>query len=1527
MADPYNNNGAQYVVENAMYTCQYGVVPVPLMINQKETVLVQSKHVATTKETQFTPSTQTFGVCSMNPNKQAGQPCLYAKGQWNPTTVYQSNNGTQILTEDSEMICTMFSGKITNIFSGQIASVSPQQLSVFEMELAPILLWSITLGEENNVATDKNLPEFKVNKIKCGNSVSDGKLMLDKRSANHLLFEAQDLKDEQKKLVSWIVGEKIDDGQGGKKAKTLDQYKCIPYEFFGPNLPINFDRVGEYFVGAVGYSSKSTSTYATRIKQKKGFFFMDKPSGWKGSFFVKVSENSIKSILVPNGSVLNGETMVRQGEEVSVSLNLHFDIDIIMERVDWIVTRNDTEKVSKDNYRIESNGTVLSIKMINAEDRYLLKARLIKLDRLGKEIKTLSEESVLLHSYNDVYIQCSLVNYDLEDLDFFQSKGSRSKFYSMMRPGNTLQFKLMSFNKKRNSDFGKVDWKIQGSKEKVYYQSENADCISFFFVDPGTYIISADLKDTSLRNGGVVFIDDDGKKISGATGALDKTITHSIVVRDNMLTSIQFGYTNRNKHFPGLEYPIILSYLYGKDTTPYEKGFVSVSCDSDSVIITNKGNGNFSFMAKQPGEYTLTAQMEVFDWSEVDSEDSSTPSTASKGKLQPSKVMGTITVIDSKVEEWKFCDSEGNRRIKEVAKGMKFGIKASVPIWGNQSGQSEQRSVAVSIFLVDDKGWQRIDNQIVDLNRNGRFSKLDYDVDSLLKSVGELTHDVQLSFVAYDVPPGHVNGLSERNDKGVYVANCMLKLITSFHCEGRFINPDGSTIMDIKHYGDPVKVRLRILNKGTKVFCLRVFENLMDEDKMVFESKDIELNDDGYASIDIPTDKDDIKHDDHKEATKPRLFFFKLVNIENPEKEEVVFTYPANPLDENLNGVNADKKDEYEKQKDDVNSHPYNYFRQLKLMPAQEEENKYYSTIASMVPVMVGDGDEKSDEKQKNADGCPNCHEEAEGLEKRLKRAFPKASSTNVKIVAETYTEYMRRLHMDTCWIKAYFFANVSIESGMKLKPISEDGIYSRETLEKTKPSKIFLGEWKNRKYICFEDKSGKKEINSKGYIYKKGLKKKLDDIYAIKDDEERKKAIFNFMYDGENGNDQPGDGYKYRGGAFVQITGRDNYKMVQRALRVFYDENVNIMDKGCDSFSDNIELATVASMCYLFMKYSNHYELCNGKKEEMSQYCKKVMGGDISVTLCNTCMNSANNLCDLYEKKNDECKKINNNKKGFITTNYGAKQIMLKEFSSIFDLDDCKWESNGLSGVWVDPLENLMACYYSQNGHENPQNSIFSKKRNNNGHTPHQGVDLFAEECTLTYACLDGTISKVMRPKWGSDCLDGNQYIVLKVAKESLQVFRGRRRDYTPIHTDPETYSEVDDDPSFKPDSEDIFIVYMHLYGSFVKTGLSVHAGQPIGITGKSGVANGTCDPHLHFEIKIKDTYGDGLKNRCNPAHYVYYKQFRNGTGENKGKIEIFDSDMQMTTIEAKNFDANEDLKIQKERMNKGKTPQIKKL
>ena len=80
-------------------------------------------------------------------------------------------------------------------------------------------------------------------------------------------------------------------------------------------------------------------------------------------------------------------------------------------------------------------------------------------------------------------------------------------------------------------------------------------------------------------------------------------------------------------------------------------------------------------------------------------------------------------------------------------------------------------------------------------------------------------------------------------------------------------------------------------------------------------------------------------------------------------------------------------------------------------------------------------------------DGCPRCREEWTDMLPRLKQVFGKVSANRLKAVAQTYTENMKTLSMDTCWGKKHiFFAQATIETGYTLN-ISEIMNYKREDL------------------------------------------------------------------------------------------------------------------------------------------------------------------------------------------------------------------------------------------------------------------------------------------------------------------------------------------------------------------------------------------------------------------------------------------------------------------------------------------------
>lgn len=479
--------------------------------------------------------------------------------------------------------------------------------------------------------------------------------------------------------------------------------------------------------------------------------------------------------------------------------------------------------------------------------------------------------------------------------------------------------------------------------------------------------------------------------------------------------------------------------------------------------------------------------------------------------------------------------------------------------------------------------------------------------------------------------------------------------------------------------------------------------------------------------------------------------------------------------------------------------------------------------------------------------GCPRCREEWTDMLPRLKQVFGKVSPNRLKAVAQAYTEHMKALSMDTCWVKAHFFAQATIETGYTLN-ISEKMNYKRERFEDIFPSKIFKGRWtKDGKWVSDRDKNGKR-------IYKDGMKRTLDKVYSITDTQERKIVLANIAYANKNGNGDyySGDGWRFRGSGLVQITGRENYSKIQHLINTRFKLNVDIMTNGADTINGDDRIATLASMCYVYICTEQNPQKFSNNKKDCTAF-SKMIGNEIA------------------ERKDGKV----------VTTNWREKQKSFdRETSKAFLTESCLWGKKSSPkpkenlSKWHEPVDNPQITIWTQGGYNNPNNAVFGAKRPN-GHY-HQGLDNFCVEGTRVYACLDGTIEAISRAYSGQ-----GQTIVLKITdKEQLEAFRKRRLSYIPFYK-----GEWKEGPNFNPDSNEIYFVYYHLREILVNSG-TVHAGDVIGLSGISGIEKGTHGPHLHFEIRSK-RWCNGLNNRCNPAYYVNYRNDKILSPEEKKRQE----------------------------------------
>lgn len=213
-------------------------------------------------------------------------------------------------------------------------------------------------------------------------------------------------------------------------------------------------------------------------------------------------------------------------------------------------------------------------------------------------------------------------------------------------------------------------------------------------------------------------------------------------------------------------------------------------------------------------------------------------------------------------------------------------------------------------------------------------------------------------------------------------------------------------------------------------------------------------------------------------------------------------------------------------------------------------------------------------------------------------------------------------------------------------------------------------------------------------------------------------------------------------------------------------------------------------------------------------------------------------------------------------------------------------------AGDWHDPVDNPMSTNFMQSGGKSNIWGLFGNTIRNG--RVHSGLDLFARTGSNIYACVNGT---VYNRRWHSGY--GNT-ITIKVS-DPVAFLKRKRTDYTLKNT-----LEIEEGSNWSEDG-DIFLFYAHLDSvEEFEFGAEVNAGRILGTTGRSGVAGGTCAPHLHFEIFCSYSFGVGTSYRINPALFVNYKHYdeqsesertQQTTESDRGKINEHDGAQKLST------------------------------
>ena len=170
-----------------------------------------------------------------------------------------------------------------------------------------------------------------------------------------------------------------------------------------------------------------------------------------------------------------------------------------------------------------------------------------------------------------------------------------------------------------------------------------------------------------------------------------------------------------------------------------------------------------------------------------------------------------------------------------------------------------------------------------------------------------------------------------------------------------------------------------------------------------------------------------------------------------------------------------------------------------------------------------------------------------------LRCLFTKATDDDLKAFVEAFNKYYKKFNINTCIRRCHFLAQIRQEAGAKLE----------------------ISEGENMNYSAELLKS-----KDKGPF--KYFKEHPDEAHKANPE-----AIANRAYANRNGNGDitSGDGWRYRGGGYIQVTGKYNYEKVNEEVKRKCPEFTN---KICGETVNKLPEALISAMAYWSWKKLN---------------------------------------------------------------------------------------------------------------------------------------------------------------------------------------------------------------------------------------------------------------------------------------------------------------------------------------------------